>query len=122
MCKLAEYDVELSVGERQFFRVSLPPLDIYRRNYGILASTFQELRREIDSTRTRSHTGGSDGYHTCAAANVEDPRSATNASVSHEARRRGRCDCLEGRKMRPTFSLRLLKFCELHEPPRTINH
>jgi len=59
----------------------------------------------------RSQAGGRDGYYTCPAADIEHSRALSNTSVSHQARRRGRRNRFERRKMRPAFSLRLLKFC-----------
>ena len=131
MPELTQHHIVGSIGEWKLLHVALVPFDLDTGNLRVLASAFEELRRQIQAGHSGSQTGGSDGHHSGAARDIEHPLSRSWTRATDELSRRRRGYGLERRKVRPAFPLdffetrqwigarRLARFCRgvLHHAP-----
>src|SRR5213594_5148657 len=101
MAELTQHHIECSIREGELLYVALVPFDVHVCNPRVLASAFEELRRQIQAGHSGSQTGGSDGHHSGAARDVEHPLSRSWTRATDELSRRRRGYGLERRKVRP---------------------
>src|SRR5205814_2797111 len=89
--ELTQHHIVGVIGEGKLLHVALAPFDVHAGNPRVLASAFEELRRQVQAGHSGSHTGSSDSHHSGAARYVQHPlsRAWTRATDQLSRSRRG---------------------------------